>query len=200
MELKQLAHRWPEELTRANSGLDHETRRGIFVFLLQQDSSYSFRELGETLGIKPDLLSYHLSQLLAAGLIENTLERREDSRDRSFYFVSEFGQRYADKQLEIAEELWSTVRRASSRRLPNLYLLWKSTDVAAQTRVEPTLSLINHYLSHHKVPALASTDSPEVVDAEAIVGREVDEELHMRMADLFDWPAEHRKRRLVTAE
>src|SRR5205809_1090635 len=97
--IRDYATKWPQELVHAGDALSNEISRGIFVFLLEENKAHSFRELSEQLDVKHDLLSYHLSKLTAGGLVENTLEKRAETRDRSFYFVSEFGKVFADKQL-----------------------------------------------------------------------------------------------------
>lgn len=109
MALSEFANKWPSELVRAGEAISNDIGRAAFVLLLEEERKLSFRELAVELEVKQDLLSYHLGKLQSSGLVENVLERRSDTRDRSFYSVSDFGKRFADKQLEIVEHLWVPV-------------------------------------------------------------------------------------------
>jgi DNA-binding transcriptional ArsR family regulator len=106
LDAREYAEKWPDELLLANAEMSKEVARGIFLYLLDEAKSTSFKELSERLKVRQDLLSYHLAGLLKAGMVENVFERRPGTRERSFYFVSEYGKKFADSQLAVMEDLW----------------------------------------------------------------------------------------------
>ena len=108
---KELSKKWPQQLINANRIFSNDKAVNVFLFLMEKKDALSFTELSSNLGIKQDSLSYYLSKLVEAGLVENTFERRKDTNDRSFYFISEFGKLYVDKQLETVENFWNVQYR-----------------------------------------------------------------------------------------
>jgi DNA-binding transcriptional ArsR family regulator len=108
---KELSKKWPQQLINANRIFSNDKAINVLLFLMEKKDALSFTELSSNLGIKQDSLSYYLSKLVEAGLVENIFERRNDTSDRSFYFVSEFGKLYVDKQLETVENFWNVQYR-----------------------------------------------------------------------------------------
>jgi len=101
MTWEEYEKKWPQEIEKAQKGLNTPISRGIFVYLLTQGQK-TFSEMSKQLEIDPNKLSYHLKNLVKNGLLSHTYAHEEHRQDHSFYEVSNFGNVYAKKCLEAA--------------------------------------------------------------------------------------------------
>ena len=101
MVWEEYANKWPEEIEKAQKGLNSRMSRGLFVYLLLEGQK-TFSELVKDLDIDSNKLSYHLKSLVKNGLLTHTYAHEENRKDHSFYVVSNFGNIYAKKCLEAA--------------------------------------------------------------------------------------------------
>ncbi|HDL01772.1 MAG TPA: hypothetical protein ENH23_06025 [candidate division Zixibacteria bacterium] len=114
MSKDELLNKVPKILRDALSSLGDESRQAILITLLINDeASYSnlLRELDFN---DSSTLNYHLKLLLESGLITKIYERREGTRDQSYYTPTEFGQNFFDKLMRVIEEPLERVHGYSS--------------------------------------------------------------------------------------
>ncbi len=80
----------PVEIKRAVTGLDHDERWRIVDMLLRQ-GEIRYAVLQRALEIKKGSLTYHLDQLMLAGLVDNYSREKFQGPYESWYSLSRFG-------------------------------------------------------------------------------------------------------------
>lgn len=90
--------RFPSEIKELITTLGDENQWKILEFLISNDNKLSYTQLKEKLKVpeeKKGKLNYHLKELQKAGWIRNWLKAgtTKDERQKSFYSISEFGQK-----------------------------------------------------------------------------------------------------------
>jgi len=90
----------PSELKKALKALQDDKRFDI-LSLLSERGEMSFSQLSEATNTNSPNLTYHLQALRDGALIENFIKRSENTDDRSFYRVTEFGERLIDSLFRV---------------------------------------------------------------------------------------------------
>lgn len=88
--IKEYNAKIPEPVRRILDVLSEENRRGLMVILVEQRER-SFKELMTITGFSTGTLTYHLKELMGAGLVENIYRKSEDKDVYSIYRPTELG-------------------------------------------------------------------------------------------------------------
>ncbi len=138
MSWKKYSKKWPEEIKKANKGLQSDLDRGIFIYLLTEGKK-SFNRIKSELDIGSNKLSYHLKKLVNTGLVTNKLSHRKDEECYSYYEVSDFGKKYADNVLKAVRGMYLHGREKISNGSSTTYDTNGKADSSTSLNTSPPL-------------------------------------------------------------
>jgi predicted transcriptional regulator len=130
---------FPEEIIRPIKALNDENRRKI-ILALTKKSDFSYSEMQNLFALKKGTLTHHLHHLVSSGLIRNFTKNIPETRQTSYYELSDFGCRFIDG-------LFYTLAPRPSRRTYMINSLTVSEDYfpsGSATASEPVVTgLVN---------------------------------------------------------
>jgi DNA-binding transcriptional ArsR family regulator len=86
---------FPEEIVRPIKALNDESRRRI-ILALTKNNEFSYSEILKQFDFKKGTLTHHLHHLISSGLIRNFTKATPESRNTSYYELTDFGCRFID--------------------------------------------------------------------------------------------------------
>lgn len=96
----------PEDLETTLASIANKTRFAIAKYLIDNGDK-TFTELCKFTGLKTSVLYFHINKLELGGILQNYLQKKENTSEYSFYKITKYGKYIIEKIIAMHNEFYS---------------------------------------------------------------------------------------------